>query len=182
MLTITIPASESFDEVKNEFVTFEEVVLELEHSLVSLSKWESIHEKPFLSNDEKTSEETLDYIKAMTKTPNIPSDVFSRLSSEHVEVINKYIHAKMSATWFSERKGSNAPPSRKVITSELIYYWMIALNIPLTCEDWHLSRLFTLIKVCNEQNAPAKKTPRGELAAQRRNLNAERKAKLKTNG
>lgn len=182
MLVITVPSIEYFDEDKSEFFKTEEVTMQLEHSLVSLSKWESIYEKPFLSQEPKTDDETLTYVKCMNLTPNVPPETFTRLSIENLDAINTYIGAKRSATWFTEIPGSQKPATAKTITSELIYYWLIALNIPFTCEEWHLNRLFTLIKVCNEKNAPAKKMSPSEIAARNRRLNAERKAKFNTKG
>lgn len=180
MLELTIPASEVYDERISEFVRTEETVLRLEHSLASLSKWESEWEKPFMSKEEKTTEETLGYIRAMSLDANTPPEVFHSLSNEHLKQINEYIEAKMSATWFNEKPQANR--SREIITAEVIYYWMISMNIPLECENWHLNRLFTLIKVINQKNAPAKKMSKSELIARNRELNAERKAKLKTTG
>jgi hypothetical protein len=180
MLTIIVPGIELYDEFQEEFTTADGFTLELEHSLVSLSKWESIFEKPFLGIDEKTTEEVFGYIKAMTLTPNVPEEVFNRLSQENLADINRYIDAKMSATWFND--APNAPRTREVITSELIYYWMIAFNIPVEFENWHLNRLFTLIKVCNVKSSKPKKMTRGEVAARNRELNAQRKAQLGTQG
>lgn len=180
MLTIIVPGSEMFDEKKQEFITRDNVVLELEHSLVSLSKWESIFEKPFLGSGDKTSEEIIGYVKAMTLTPEVPSKVFLKLSADNIAEINTYIDAKMSATWFSEAAG--APRTRDIITSELIYYWMTVFQIPFSCESWHLNRLFTLIKICNIKQAKPKKMSRSEIASRNRELNAQRRAQLGSKG
>lgn len=183
MLVITVPSVEYFDEASSTFVNADEVVLHLEHSLVSLSKWEETFEKAFLSGKEKTSEETLAYIEFMNTTPDVPSEVFHRLSNSNLQDINAYISAKRSAVWFDdERSSGGAPASRETVTSELIYYWMVSLQIPFECQHWHLNRLFSLIKVCNKKNAPPKKTPVGELAAKRRQMNEERKKKYGTSG
>jgi hypothetical protein len=179
MLKIVVPGDEMFDESKHEFVTVGDMSLDLEHSLVSLSKWESFYEKPFLGK-EKTDEEVLAYVKFMVLTPDVPEEVFGRLSNDNLISIQKYLDAKMTATWFSEAPG--APQSRDVITAELIYYWMIVFQIPLECQYWHLNRLFTLIRVCNIKQSKPKKMSRSEIAARNRELNAQRKAQLGTRG
>jgi len=180
MLTIVVPGIELFDDTNQEFTTQGDVVLELEHSLVSLSKWESKFEKPFLNNSEKTIDEVVEYIKCMTLTPEVPEEIFRRLSEENVKAINRYIDAKMTATWF--REVPRPSTSREVITSEVIYYWMVAFNIPFECERWHLNRLFTLIRVCNIKQAKPEKMSRSQIAAQNRELNAQRRAQYNTTG
>lgn len=180
MLRITVPGVEHFDDSAQEFITQGDVVLELEHSLVSLSKWEQKFEKPFLGDGDKTVDEVVGYIKAMTLTSDVPDEVFEKLSEENVTSINNYIDAKMTATWFHEPPG--APRTRDVITSEVIYYWMITFQIPFECQEWHLNRLFTLIRVCNIKQAKPKKMSRAEIAARNRELNAQRKSQLGTRG
>lgn len=179
MLTIIVPGVEMFDEESQEFVTRDDTTLDLEHSLASLSKWESIYEKPFLSNDSKTTEEVLEYIKLMTLTPNVLDEVFLKLSNSNITAINEHIDAKMTATWFSDE---GAPKTRDVITAELIYYWMITFQIPFECQEWHLNRLFTLIRVCNIKQSKPKKMTRSQIAARQRELNAQRRAQLGTKG
>lgn len=175
MLTIRIPAVDFWDESKEEFVSTKEQTLCLEHSLVSISKWESKWHKPFLSKKEKTIEEILDYIKCMTITQNINPDVYGRLTNDNIARINDYIDDSMTATWFSDEKGPKA--SGKVITSEVIYYWMVTLNIPFECQKWHLNRLLTLIRVCNEENKTPKKLSRSEILRRNAALNAARRKK-----
>lgn len=180
MLKIVIPESEFFNEETETFITVPETTLNLEHSLVSLSKWESHWEKPFISST-KTREETLWYVKAMTLNEDVPDKVYLGVTDDHILEINKYIDSKQSATWFAEKPGT-AKTSRKIITAELIYFWMISLNIPFECQHWHLERLITLIKVCDEHNAPKKKMSPRELAQRNRALNEERRKKYQTSG
>lgn len=187
MLKITIPASEDFDESKQEFVYSDEVSLELEHSLLSLSKWESIWEKPFIGDQEKSVEETLSYIHCMILTPDVPPEITNRLNNQIIEQVNRYIDAKMSATFFNERPQPGRPKkSKEIITSELIYYWMGLYKIWKECEQWHLNRLFTLIKVhsakSEAQNTTKKPRSTAEMMAERRKLNEQRKAAYNTTG
>lgn len=182
MLQIKIALSpEGWDEEREEFVTGKEQVLQLEHSLVSISKWESKWNKPFLSKKDKTSEEILDYIKCMTISRNVSDEVYARLSQANFQEINDYINAPMTATTFSEDK--NGKNNREVITSELIYYWMIALNIPIDeCQKWHLNRLLTLIRICNIKNQPPKKMSKSELMSRNAALNAARRKQFNSKG
>lgn len=179
-LTITLPAVELFDEVKMEFVSTEEQTLELEHSLVSLAAWESHWEKPFLSKEQKTREETIYYIKCMTLTPNVDPDVYNYIGDDIVDKINKYIEAPMTATTFSDDK--NAKKNREIITAEIIYYWMVSLTIPPEYQHWHLNRLIALIKVCSIKNAPPKKMPMADRMRENSALNAARKRQFNSRG
>lgn len=180
MLRLTIPASEMWDESKQEFVISKEQTLQLEHSLVSLSKWESKWCKPFFSKKEKTYEETLDYIKCMTLTQNVDPEVYYRLTLSNIKQINEYIEAPMTATTITDKQKGKS--SNEQVTAELIYYWMIALGIPTEYQKWHLNRLFTLIKVCSVKNQPPKKMSKSEIMSRNAALNAARKKKLNTRG
>ena len=180
MLKIIIPKTEYYDEEAETFEVVEDFELELEHSLISLSKWESKFQKPFLGPGEKSSREILGYIEAMIITPIYPLDVFDRLTQENLTQINEYIESSESATTFGsmpERKGRG-----EIITSELIYYWMVAFTIPFECESWHLNRLFALIRICNIKNSKPKKMSRGEIARRNSELNAQRRAQYNTSG
>lgn len=180
MLIIKIPGKELFDDEKEEFTNEEPIVLEMEHSLVSLSKWESKWKKPFLGEDSKTDEETLGYVIAMTVTLNIPPEVYSRLTRENLAAINDYINDKMTATWFNER--SQQDKSREIITSELIYHWMSSLKIPMECEKWHLNRLFVRLKIAGIKSSPPKKLSPTEAAMERRRINEENRKRFNSNG
>lgn len=180
MLTITVPATESFDEAESKIIRSEEWTLSLEHSLVSLSRWESKWKKSFLFSKDKSVEEVYGYVEAMCLTPDVPPEVFSKLSQANFDAINEYINEKMTATTFNEMP--NQRPGRDVITAELIYYWMIALQVPVECENWHLNRLMALIKVANLKNSPPKKMGKNEMLAQRERMNEERKARWGTSG
>jgi hypothetical protein len=181
MLTITVSGSDFFNEETQKFFTSEDVMVELEHSLVSLSKWESTYEKPFLSTKDKTDTMVLDYVRMMVIGSEPSPEIFSELVKKHLVEINDYVEKKMTATWFNEPK--KAKSSNEVITAELIYYWMISLGIPFECQYWHLNKLLTLIKVCNYKNMPKDQAPVQTMSIRdRRALNEERKKKLGTKG
>lgn len=179
MLKIVVPQQQFFNEATLEFSYIgKEQTLILEHSLLSVAKWESKWKKPFLGKGEKTSEEVLDYIRCMT-TNNVDPEVYNRLTTENLKSIMEYIEDPMTATTINER---DMKRNREIITSEIIYYWMIALQIPVEFQKWHLNRLLTLINVCSIKNAPPKKMSKGELAKRNTALNEARRKKLNTNG
>ncbi len=180
MLEIVIPEKELWDEAKEEFTHTKAQTLRMEHSLVSLSKWESKWKKAFLSKKEKTYEETIDYIRCMTVTQNVDPDVYKYLSAENIKQINEYINDPMTATTFSENKQSGG--NHETLTAEVIYYYMIASNIPFECQKWHLNKLLTLIRVCSIKNQPPKKMGREELLKRNNALNAARRKKFNTKG
>ena len=180
MLQIIVPGAEAWDNKKQEFLYTKEQSLQLEHSLVSVSKWESKWCKPFLSNKDKSVEETLDYIRCMTLTQNVDPNIYNCLTKDNIDKVNRYIEYPMTATYFSE--DPNGRKSREVITSELIYYWMVALNIPFECQKWHLNRLLTLIRVCNIKNKPPKKRSKREILSRNAALNEARRKQLNTKG
>lgn len=179
MLKVQVKISESYDEVKNLFVA-ETVELEFEHSLATLSKWETKYEKPFLGPEKKSGEEAFGYYRAMLQTPDVPDEVLYKLSGENVTAINDYINGKQTATWFKDDGPKG--PGREIITAELIYYWMLSLGIAMECQHWHLNKLITLVRVTNEKNKPPKKRSAAEMAEERSRLNAQRKAALGTTG
>lgn len=196
VLTLKIPAKQSWNEKTEEFVYSDAVTLKLEHSLLSLAHWESNWNIPFLSNlDKLTVEQWLDYIRCMTITKGVDPEVYARLTKEQYKAINEYMEAPMTATWFAgeskpnERNSATKPrpkrPPRRggtVMTAEVLYCQMFSFGIPKECEKWHLNRLLTLIRVCQESQAPAKKMSKGDRLTQQRMLNEQRKAKLKTRG
>ena len=180
MLQITIPAREAWDEINEQFIRTKEQTLRMEHSLISISKWEAKWHKPFLSDQTRNYEETLDYIKCMTITQNVDPNVYYCLTAENMSDINSYIDNAMTATTIYDDPSS--PKGRETITSELIYYWMIALNIPFECQTWHLNRLLMLIRVCNIKNQPPKKRSKREIMSRNAALNAARRKQLNTTG
>ena len=181
MLKIVVPATEFWDEIHEEFIYKKEQTLQLEHSLVSLSKWESKWHKAFLGKQEKTDEEILDYVRCMTLTQNVDPEIYTRLSAQNYRDINAYIEAPMTATCFREEK--QVGKNKDVVTSELIYYWMISYNIPVDiCQKWHLNRLLTLIRVCSVKNAPPKKRSKREMWSRQAALNAANRKRFGSNG
>lgn len=180
MLRITIPKNELWDEEKQEFEPVKEQTLQLEHSLISLANWESKWCKPFLSNEDKTSEETIDYVRCMTLTQNVDPNVYKCLTNKNIEEVNKYISSPMTATWFSDNKSNKS--NHEQITAEIIYYQMIALNIPFECQKWHLNRLLTLIRVCAIKNQPEKKMSKHDIMSRNAALNAARRKQLNSKG
>lgn len=180
MLTITVPATESFDPVTETFFTTKEQKLVLEHSLLSISKWEAKWGKPFFAKDEKkTIEESRDYIRCMTITQNVDPTIYYALSEENYNDILAYMENPMTATWF---RSSDKPPGREVITAEVIYYYMVALQIPFSCEKWHFNKLMTLIRVVNEKNKPPKKMSKQAIMSKNKALNAARRQRLHSTG
>lgn len=180
MLKLTVPGGEEWDEIHEEFRYPRDQVLQLEHSLVSLSKWESRWNKAFLGKQEKSEEEIQNYVRCMTVTQNVDPEVYTRLTAENYNQINRYIEAPMTATCFTEDKTQKG--NREVITAELIYYWMITYNIPVEFQKWHLNRLLTLIRVCSIKNAPPKKRSQKDLMRRNSALNAARRRQSHSRG
>lgn len=182
MLSIFIAGVEQYDERTGEFITTDDTVLNLEHSLISISKWEAKWQKPFLSKyDKKTVNETLDYIRCMTLNKHVDDNIYTALSDDNMNTVNTYIENSMTATRLPDINKKTGSSSEQ-ITSELIYYWMVAYNIPFECEKWHLNRLLTLVKVCEFKNAPEKKMSKSEIMNRNRMLNEQRKQQLQTKG
>jgi hypothetical protein len=180
MLILNVKGGESFNEETQEFDDRPDFVLELEHSLVSLSKWESKFHKPFLDSKPKANAEILSYIESMILNPIYPENVVSWLSNRDLQKIKEYLESPASATTFGqmpERGGRG-----EVITSELIYYWLVAFSIPFEVERWHLNRLFALIRICNIKNQKPTKTSKADMARRNRELNAQRRSQYNTNG
>jgi len=180
MLRLIIEGDEVFNEEDSTFESFDGLVIDLEHSLVSLSKWESKYQKPFLSSEQKTTEEVFGYLQAMIVTPDTDPDAIYRCSQADITRIQEYIDSSQSATTFGSMPERRGPG--EVITSELIYYWMVGFNIPFECQHWHLNRLFSLIRICNIKNSKPTKMSRHEEAQRRAELNAKRRAELGTSG
>ena len=181
MLQIHIPGEEFWDETSEEFVAGPETTISLEHSLISISKWESKWHKPFMGQEAPKGDELMDYIKCMTITPNVKDEVYNRLTNKNIDDILKYINDPMTATTINER-GMNNHRSREIITSELIYYWMVAMQIPFECQKWHINRLMMLIRICGIKNQPDKKMSKRSTMQQNAALNAARRQRLHSRG
>lgn len=179
MLTLYVSDNEYYNEETSEFIFLKGTTINLEHSLVSLSKWEAKWCKPFLGKKPKTKEETIDYIRCMTIDKNIPDHIYYCISNKDLDKISEYINQKMTATTFSDNLSQK---SNEVITSEIIYYWMISLNIPFECQKWHLNRLLTLIRVCSIKNTPPKKLSKSAILNKNNQINSIRKQQLNTKG
>lgn len=184
MLKITIPSGKGWNSVTEEFVENKNpITLSLEHSLVSISKWESKWHKPFLGEEKKTQEELIDYVRCMTLTQNVPDEAYYFLSQDNFKQVNNYIENPMTATTFTDnRVNTTISRKRETLTSELIYYWMVSYQIPIECQKWHLNRLITLIRVCNIKNDTGKKMGRRDSAMSNKVLNEARRKKFNTRG
>ena len=181
MLQLSIAENEFFNNETQEFIHVKPVTIQLEHSLVSISKWEAKWHKPFLTDGPKTDEEIKDYLRCMTITQNVNPDTYYGVSNAQIRQIRDYIADPMTATTFRDEP-NKGKGKKQVITSEVIYYQMFALNIPMECQKWHLNRLMTLIRVCAIKNQPEKKMNPGEITRQYADLNRARRAAMHTKG
>ena len=181
MLVIQIPDQEFFDSEKNEFTYVPACKLKLEHSLLSISKWETKWKKPFLTNEKPTPAEFIDYVKCMTINQDVPDSVYDLLGYDNIRKIEAYIMDPATASKvYDMRKGNGRKPETP--TSELIYYWMVSNGIPFECEKWHLNRLLTLIKVCSIKNASPKKRSQRDIMRRNSSINAARRKQYNTRG
>ncbi len=180
MIKIAVPDTEYYDEQTETFEYVKGCTLKLEHSLISISKWESKWKKPYLSEVSKSYEEKLDYIRCMTINNVDDSRVYSSIPISDIERIYKYINDPMTATTFNEKKKS--PRSKQTVTSELIYYWMVYWGIPFEAEKWHINRLISLIRICNIKGQRPEKMSNREIMSQNHSLNKARRAKFHTRG
>lgn len=179
MLIIDIPGHEYYDPITELFETKDPIRLRLEHSLVSISKWEAKWNIAFMGPTKKTDEQIYDYIRCMSIDEDFDDTSLSRLTQKNIDDITKYIQAPMTATTINQKGGR---PNREIVTSEVVYYWMISFNIPFECQYWHLNRLLTLISVCNVKNQPNKKQRPNDILARNRELNAARRKAMNTSG
>lgn len=174
MLNITIPAQQLWDSVKEEFIYTKETKLQLEHSLVSITKWEEKHHKTFLKDDPpKTRDETIDYIRCMTITQNINPDAYNYLTPDNMRSIEEYIKDPMTSLVFP--KENRVSSNRDVLSHETLYYYMFKLGIPMECQKWHINALIALIKVFDIKDAPKKKSSTSDAYAEHRAAHAARR-------
>jgi len=181
MLSLVVPSQELYDSEKEEFIYTKPVSFEIEHCLLAMSRWESKWKKPFLSDEEKTSEEVIDYIKCMTMSGNVSDDVYDRLPYDIIKQIKDYVDDLHTATTIHHQEGRGRG-GKDIITTEIIYYWMTIFNIPFECETWNLNRLFMLIEICLIKSQPAKKMSKGQVRQMYDSLNKARRAKLHSKG
>ena len=192
-LEITVPGRELYDPVNDLFSYSKETTLKLEHSLVSLSKWESKWKIPFLSLGQQrlgkekgkqlTPEQLIDYVRCMTLTQNVDPSVYNCLTKENMDAILKYIEDPMTATTINQQQKKKGSSQGRVITSELIYAWMAILRIPYeVCQKWHLNRLLTLIQVTGLEQEPPKKMDPKNVLKQNHSLNAARRMRHHSKG
>lgn len=181
MLTLKIPERDYFDDRTQTFIHVNGYTLQLEHSLISISKWESKWKKAFISNDQRTVDESRDYIKCMTLN-SVPDSAYNYLTQEDYDKVSNYIDDTMTATKFSDKSQKKGIIKKKIVTSEEIYYWMVSFGIPFECQKWHLNRLLTLIHICEAKNSPGKKMSKRDTLSQYAALNASRKKKMGTRG
>lgn len=184
MLQVIVHSSEHYDEANNEFIEIKEQTLQLEHSLISISKWESIWNTSFLNHDNFTNEEFISYVKCMNISKAVDDKVYRSLNSKNIKQIRDYMNASMTATWFSNEGPDNVKKgkNREIITSEIIYYLMITYQIPFECQKWHINRLLTLIKVCSVKSQDSKKMGKRETMKKNAALNSARRSKYNTKG
>lgn len=187
MLELTIKDDELWDEENMRFIVIRGRTLRLEHSLVSISKWEKKWKKSFLKCLEKNDlniEQTIDYIKCMTLDKNVDDSVYNGLTNDHIQKVNEYISDPQTATHVPQRPEEMNKPrgGGDVLTSEMIYFYMISYQIPVEFEKWPLNRLMTLIKICDIKNNPPKKMSAAALAKRNTSINAARRAALNTKG
>lgn len=179
-ISITIPDREMFDQVNSRFIKIKGRTLTFEHSLLSITKWESTWHKPYLSKTEKTEEEALDYLRCMCLDKDVDPKIFLAIDASSMKKIVAYIEDPMTATTIKDNSNRK---SREIITNELVYYWMTELNIPFEpCQKWHFNRLMTLIQVASIKKSPPKKMGRREAAQERAMLNAQRRARYNSKG
>jgi hypothetical protein len=170
-----------WDEETETFVEHIVSSIDFEHSLASMSKWESKWEQAFLGRTEKTAEQVYDYLSMMCLTPGVTREQILGLSQENFTQINEYIESQQTATKFAEQP--NRRGSGEQITSDLVYYWMVAFRIPWEAQYWHLNKLLALVRICNaKQSGKTQKVPRHDTAQRNRDLNAERRKKYGTSG